>query len=229
MKTQAYGYLRVSGKGQVKKTGFARQEEVIRAYAKKNKTEMAGIFKEKEVSGTKGGTDRPAFQEMMANILGDNVNTIIVEGMDRLAREVNVQDHLLIYLASKDITLISATTGEDVTQATKDNPMKKALLQIQGVFSELEKNLLVKRLKVGRDKVKAERGKCEGRKSLKESKPEVIKEIRHLRRKPKGMKRMTFKTVAEELNRKGHTTVLGKSFTANNVQVIEHRLKHNLM
>ena len=33
-KTMAYGYIRVSGKGQVKKDGFVRQEKAIRDYAK---------------------------------------------------------------------------------------------------------------------------------------------------------------------------------------------------
>ena len=45
------------------------------------------------------------------------------------------------------IDLYSANTGENVTQAIKDDPVKKAMVQMQGVFAELEKSRLVKKLR----------------------------------------------------------------------------------
>ena len=133
---QAFGYLRVSGKGQVDGDGFTRQEETIRAYAEKAGYEVVELFREEGVSGTKDELDRPAFQEMVAEILRNGVKTIIVERLDRLAREYRIQESLLIYLASKDITLINASTQENVTEAVQSDPMKKALIQIQGIFAE---------------------------------------------------------------------------------------------
>ena len=95
---------------------------------------------------------------MITAILANGVHVVIVESMDRLARELRIQETLLIYLASKGIDLISARTGENVTQAVKEDPLRKALVQIQGVFAELEKNQLVRRLKKGRERAKVERG-----------------------------------------------------------------------
>jgi hypothetical protein len=93
------------------------------------------------------------------------VKTVIVEGLACLAcREYWIQESLLIYLASKGITLLSARTEEDVTAAMLSDPMKKALVQIQGIFSELERSLLVKKLRVAREKARKDRGKCEGQK-----------------------------------------------------------------
>ena len=178
------------------------------------------FFQEEGVSGTTDELDRPAFQEMVAAILKDGVRTIIVERLDRLAREYRIQESLLIYLASKGITLINASTEEDVTQAIQDDPMKKALVQIQGVFAELEKNLLVKKLRIARERKREQTGRCEGRKTYQEAQPEVIQEIKKLRRKPRGGKRLTYREVAEELNRLGFKTRLGREFTGQTVQDI---------
>jgi site-specific DNA recombinase len=109
--------------------------------------EIYRVLREEAVSGTLGEADRPVFQEMFSEILRDGVMTIMVEGLDRLARELRIQEQLLIYLASKGITLISACTEEDVIAAVHEDPMRKAMLQIQVVFVELGKNLLVRKLR----------------------------------------------------------------------------------
>ena len=135
---EAYGYLRVSTKGQAKedKHGFKRQKEAIESFAKRAGFKIIKYYKE-PVSGCKGGEDRPAFMEMVSTMLRENcVSCIVVEGMDRLARELVVQEQLISYLASKGIDLYSANTGENVTQAIKDDPVKKAMVQMQGVFSQ---------------------------------------------------------------------------------------------
>ena len=80
---------------------------------------------------------------MVADILSDDCKTIIVEDLTRLAREYRVQENILIYLASKKINLISANTGENITEAIVSDPMRKALVQVQGIFGELDKSMLV--------------------------------------------------------------------------------------
>lgn len=217
---KAFGYARVSGKGQVEGHGFERQEKAIRDYAEKNGITIEKIFREEGISGTLGEADRPAFQEMVSEILKNGIRTIIIEGLDRLARELRIQEQLLIFLASKGITLFSARTGEDVTAAIQDDPMKKAMIQIQGVFSELEKGLLVKKLRKARDAKREETGKCEGRKSYQETNPALIKEIKRLRRPYGPRKGMTFKAIAACLNSKPEFgTRTGRPWTAQNVQM----------
>ena len=89
-------------------------------------------------------------------------------------------------LTSKGISLISARTESNVTDEVQADPMKKALIQIQGIFAELEKNLLVKKLRNARDRARAEKGKCEGRKSYVEVAPQVIEEIKEAAAKAEG-------------------------------------------
>lgn len=62
---------------------------------------------------------------MVAAILRNGTKTVIIEGLDRLAREYRIQETLIIYLASKGIRLISARTEEDVTEAVMYDPMKR--------------------------------------------------------------------------------------------------------
>jgi DNA invertase Pin-like site-specific DNA recombinase len=160
---QAYLYLRVSGLGQVDGFGFERQEKACRAFCKQSALKVAGVYREEGVSGTKGEEDRPAFQEMLAAILGNGVKTVVVESLDRLARELRVQETLIVYLAAKGVPLFSARTGENITEAVQTDPLRKALVQIQGVFAELEKSQLVRRLEKGRAAKRRAAGKCEGR------------------------------------------------------------------
>ena len=49
---KAFGYLRVSGQGQVDGDGFNRQEKAIMNYTKSNDLEIVKIYREEGVSGT---------------------------------------------------------------------------------------------------------------------------------------------------------------------------------
>jgi DNA invertase Pin-like site-specific DNA recombinase len=222
---KAYGYLRVSGAGQVDGNGFARQEIAISSFAEKANIEIVHLYQE-QVSGVKNEEHREVFQEMVSDILRNGVHTIIVEGLDRLAREYRIQEQLIIYLASKSISLIDARTGENVTEANGSDPMKKAMIQMQGIFAELEKNLLVKKLKIARESKRKSEGKCEGRKGWNDQPQKrdmVLEAIRNYRRKPKGKKLPTFREVADELNKLAsgndtYTTITGGKWNGQMIQ-----------
>lgn len=227
---KAFAYLRVSGRGQVEGDGFRRQEAEIASFAKANGYEVIHTYREEGVSGSAGEADRPAFQEMVTAILRNGVRTVIVEGMDRLARMYSMQEMLVIYLASKGITLIAARTGEDITEAFSADPMKKALVQIQGVFAELEKGLLVKKLRQARERKREVEGFCEGRKAFtKETLPDAVRKAleatRELRKTNPGQRRRSFPEVAEELNTRGLTTTQGKPWSGSNLQSVWHRFR----
>jgi len=216
----AYAYTRVSGRGQLEGSGLERQQEEINRFAKESGYLIKQTFKEEGISGTTTETERPAFQQMVFSILRNGVNHIIVESLDRLARDLQVQLQLCTYIASKEITLICAGTGENITQAILNDPMRKAMVQIQGVFAELDKSLVVRKLKNGRIKARqdseartlAGKKKCEGRKSLRESSPDLLKEARKLYRKPPKGKRRTLEEVGMALFEMGYQTSKGNPY-----------------
>jgi len=94
MKNQAFAYLRISSKGQKGGNGFDRQLLEIEKYAKSHNVGIVEVFKE-DVSGTKDETSRPQFQEMVADLLKNGIRTIVLERLDRLAREYRIQESLL--------------------------------------------------------------------------------------------------------------------------------------
>ena len=214
----AFAYLRVSSKGQVKGHGFERQEETVTRFAKENGYTIKEVFRD-AFTGTEA--DRPEFTRMVATILGNGVRTILVESLDRLARDVMVQSLLLAKLAQHGVTLINCVTGEDVTASMNDDPMRKALIQIQSVFSELEKSRLVSKLRRARAAKKEVAGKCEGRKAFgeKPGEMEIVDLMRSLRRKHGG-KRMSFARIAAELNNRNVSTRTGARWHTTTVKNI---------
>ena len=88
----AFAYLRVSGRGQVDGDGFPRQLVAVRQYATANGLKIARIFREEGVSGGTDWENRPAFSEMMAALLSNGTRTVLVESLDRLARDLLVQE-----------------------------------------------------------------------------------------------------------------------------------------
>src|SRR5688500_13721403 len=95
MKTKAFSYLRVSGKGQIDGDGFPRQREKIERYAKKNRAEIVQEFRDEGVSGTKDAFDRPGLTELFVALKANGVRTVIVEDAHRLARDLVVSEILL--------------------------------------------------------------------------------------------------------------------------------------
>jgi site-specific DNA recombinase len=224
---QAYGYLRVSGLGQVKGHGFDRQEEAIRTYAKTAKVEIVEIFREAH-TGTEA--ERPVFVEMLDAILGNGVRTIIVESLDRLARDMAVQIALLGELRRRGVSLIAANTGEDVT-ATED-PMREAMVQIQGVFAQLDKRLLVRKLRTAREAMRAETGRCEGTKPFGSLPGEeaILDRILKLRRHGNPMQGslLSFARIASTLNAEGVPSRTGKPWAPATVYGIVARVRPGL-
>lgn len=211
----AVAYLRVSGRGQVGGHGFDRQAETIDAWAKHTGTTITDTYREEGVSGTNDESQRPAFAEMVGDLLSNGCRTVVVESLDRFARDLGVQMQLLAYLAAKKIALISASTGDDITAAIEDDPMRKAMVQIQGVFAELDKNLTVRKLRKARIRKREATGKCEGPKYFGTHPGELqtLARIKELSRKPKGREARTPGEIARILNAEGLPTRTGKPWS----------------
>ena len=107
----AYAYIRVSGKGQIKGTGLDRQKETIVNYAKQNGYEIEKFYRDEGVSGTK--VSRPALASMMVSLEqnGTGIETVIIEKLDRLARDIMVQEAIIGDFQKNNFKLISALEG----------------------------------------------------------------------------------------------------------------------
>src|SRR5712664_2718413 len=90
---KAFGYLRVSGKAQVDGDGFPRQREAIERWASAHGVTIVKWFEERGVNGSL--LERPALSEMMVALMSNGVRLVIVEKLDRLARDQMVQETIV--------------------------------------------------------------------------------------------------------------------------------------
>lgn len=159
-KIKAYAYLRVSGKGQVEGDGFTRQAAAVTKYCEASNIKILKTFQDKGQSGTVECMERPAFVEMVAEMMRNDVTTILIEKLDRLGRDLMVQEHIIVDLKNRGITLISAYEPD----LCVDDPTRRLLRQIMGAIAEYDKTMTVLKLRGARQRKKKESGRCEGRK-----------------------------------------------------------------
>ncbi len=210
----AVAYLRVSSKGQIRGHGFQRQRDEIKKYARKHGYKIIEWYGE-AYTGTE--EDRPEFLRMVEDLLSNGCRTIIIECMDRFGRRSMVSEQLLALLIRKDIAMISAMTGENVTEAVQDenDPWRKFIVQMQNNIAELDKRLLVQKLRKSREAKRTKTGRCEGRKpyGYYPGEAEIVQKIKRLYRKPRGEKRPGFMTIAKKLNEEGIPTRTGAKWS----------------
>jgi len=219
---RVFGYVRVSSPGQVGGDGFDRQVEAIAAYAKAHRLEVVNVYREEGVSGT--SETRPALATLMVDLEqnGHGVKTVIVERLDRLARDLMVQEAVIQDFQRHGFDLISATEGPDLLSG---DPTRKLIRQVFGAVAEYDKSMLVLKLRAARERVKAKTGKCDGRKGYYETDhgKVVLARIKQLKRKRRDMKSLSATDIAEVLNQEGLMTLTGKPWTGGNVSAAMRR------
>ncbi len=206
----AVAYLRVSGKGQVEGGGFSRQIDTIRKYAKDSNFNVVKIYRDEGVSGTL--EERPALTRMIVDLQANGVRAVIIERLDRLARDLMVQENLIYQFKKIGIELISALEPDMLSE----DPTRKLVRQVLGAISEYEKSLLVLKLRASRERQRRIKGKCEGAKPYGSNSDElkIVGYIKHLRRKPKYGKPMGYLKIANRLNELGILTKRGRTWSA---------------
>jgi len=172
---RVFGYLRVSGKGQLDGDGFDRQRETIEKFCatKGFFIPAGGWFEEKAVSGTVEHGDRPAFTEMLSRMGPGTADTFIVERADRLARDLMVSELLIEEARKSNVVIFEAASDTCLTNS--DDPTRVMIRQMLGVLAQWEKNNLVRKLRAARERIRLDKGKCEGRKSWEDESPENLK------------------------------------------------------
>jgi DNA invertase Pin-like site-specific DNA recombinase len=211
---EAVAYLRTSSATNAgpDKDSDKRQRAAIAAFAKAHGFEIVAEFYDAAVSGSDQITERPGFKAMLDRIAGNGVRVILVESPDRFARDLTVQLTGHDFLKSLGVALIPATAPDFFTQ---DSPTAVLVRQVLGAIAQFDKTSLVAKLKAARDRKKAATGKCGGRKTYSEARPETVALARDM-----SAKRMSLRTISAELAAQGHTTAKGRPYAASAVQAM---------
>jgi DNA invertase Pin-like site-specific DNA recombinase len=114
------------------------------------------------VSGTLGLADRPGLTALLEAAMAGGIETVLVEKADRLARDLVESELLLRTFREHEIRVIEADGGNDLTSSNDTSPTAVLIRQVLGAISQWEKSGLVAKLRAARDRVRSQRGRCEG-------------------------------------------------------------------
>jgi len=214
---KAFAYLRVSSQGQLDGDGFDRQRLAINDYAAAAGITIVDWFEERGVSGTMDSADRPAWSAMITRLHSNGTKTVIVERLDRLARDLMVQERAIATLRRDGFELLSV--AEPGLMAT--DPGRVFMRQILGAVAQLDKDSLVAKLAGARAR-KAARGEKAvgsyvfGHYPGEATAVELMKELRAAG--------LGYDRIAKELNERGVPTRRGSKWGGNTINIILTRL-----
>jgi DNA invertase Pin-like site-specific DNA recombinase len=152
------GYARVSSAGQVRDgLGLPTRERLLRSWARREGHRLVRVVRENGGGGALPDAQRPGLLEVLDAVQGGDAEAVAVTSMDRLARALTVQEAVLSKVWALGGRLFTVDSGE-VLRDDPDDPMRTAMRQMAGVFAELERRLVVKRLRDGRATKRARGG-----------------------------------------------------------------------
>lgn len=210
---KAYRYIRVSGRGQLTGDGPERQRDACNKFFAQHGLEFAGEFFEKAVSGKREGMDRPSFRDFIdthdAHVAQGltPIGVIVVERMDRLARDLMVSEMLLKECRERGIKVFAVDHEALIDLASDDgDPTRKLLRQFMAALAEWQKSELVLKLAKARERIRKAKGRCEGPLPYGSTMAErmILQRIVDLRESP-----MSFEQVSDFLNESGMVTPNG--------------------
>jgi DNA invertase Pin-like site-specific DNA recombinase len=175
----AYAYLRVSGKGQLDGDGFPRQLAAIKKHAAANGIKIARVFREEGVSGTRDLENRPALQDMLVALHSNGTKLVLVERLDRLARDLMIQESIIADMKRHGFEIVSVAEPD----LCSDDPSRTLMRHVLGAFAQYERAIIVQKLRGARQRNRAKTGRCEGRKPFgtRPGEGEVIRRMKELR------------------------------------------------
>ena len=180
-----------------------RQRFAVETFAKRTGYEIVDSYYDAAVSGADALDARAGFAEALKRIAANGVRTIIVETASRFARDLIVAETGFRRLRDAGITLIAA----DAPSFLDDTPTSAFIRQVLAAVQELDKAMIVSKLKGARQRKRATGVKVEGRKSYGEAVPATVERAKAL--KSEGL---TLRQVADRLSSEGHQTRAGTPY-----------------
>jgi DNA invertase Pin-like site-specific DNA recombinase len=152
-------YLRVSTDRQAEEgLGLDVQRQAIRAWANEHGHRITAWHTDEGASGANGLESRVGLAAAIEELRTRRASGLVVYRLDRLARDLVVQEQLLAEMWRLDAVVHSTSTGESsyLTEDPED-PSRRMIRQVLGAVAEYERAMITLRLRAGRRR-KAELG-----------------------------------------------------------------------
>jgi DNA invertase Pin-like site-specific DNA recombinase len=146
-------YLRVSTGEQT----TANQRRELEEVASRAGWVISGVYEDAGISGAKGRSGRPAFDQMLKDATARKFDMIGAWAVDRLGRSLQDLVHFLDDLHSLGIDLYLHQQRLDTS-----TPSGRALFQMLGVFAEFERAMISERVKAGLARTEKKLGRPRG-------------------------------------------------------------------
>jgi DNA invertase Pin-like site-specific DNA recombinase len=145
-------YLRVSTATQVDDgAGLHVQEQAVRAWAKEHRHRIVGFAREEGVSGSNGIENCEVLPEVLAALQARQADGLVVYRLDRLARDLVLQEQLLAEVRRIGAEVFTSSDAEQGYLADDpDDPSRKLIRQVLGAVSEYQRAMIALRLRSGR-------------------------------------------------------------------------------
>ena len=116
----------------------------LRKVAKRNNWIICDEYIDRAISGIKGREDRPEFDRLCKDISRRRFDLVMSFDASRISRSVKDLCIFIEEIKSKSVDLYLHTQG-----ISTDTPHGAALLQMVGIFSSLERELIKERIQAG--------------------------------------------------------------------------------
>jgi DNA invertase Pin-like site-specific DNA recombinase len=97
---------------------------------------------------------------MLAMLTDGKVNVVIVEKLDRLARDLMVSETIIGEFQKQRVELVSVAEPD----LCSNDPSRKLVRQIFGAIAAYEKEMIVLKTRAARERIRAAGNRCEGAK-----------------------------------------------------------------
>jgi DNA invertase Pin-like site-specific DNA recombinase len=220
-------YLRVSTDKQSEEgLGLEVQEQAIRRWARKSGHRVVDVFTDAGVSGSNGLENRNELSIALEALRDGIAGGLVVYRLDRLARDLVLQEQLLMEIRNLGGRVFSTAGGEqDYLTDDPDDPSRRLIRQVLGAVNEYERGMIRLRLRRGQQR-KAEKGgyaagrpnygyRAEGGELVPVPEEQaVIERVRRLRRAGRSYREISAELEGEDLRpRSGgrwHPTMLAR-------------------
>lgn len=221
MRKRLAAYVRVSTDKQVQGEGLAVQEAAIARYARRNRLDLAATFRDEGESGTLA--ERDGWADAEHALRSGEVAGIVVYKLDRLARDVMVQEQLMAGVWRLGGEIYSTAADENNLRDDPDDPTRKLVRRMMGIIAEYERDMVVLRMRRGR-RAKARAGGfaygsppfgyrlIDGALAPDPDEQAVLTRAKRLRRRG-----LSTRAIAADLNAAGHRTKRGREWSSSSV------------
>lgn len=156
----AAGYIRVSTEQQLDGYGLDIQREAIEAEAEAQGLALGPVFADEGVCGAEGLETREGLGAALTWLEEHQGGTLIIPRLDRLARDLMLQESVLadIWKAGGHVWSCSPTERTYCQPDSPDDPARTLIRQVLGAVAAYERAMIKLRMVRGRRKLIAEQG-----------------------------------------------------------------------